>query len=181
MNGTADGFEPGPPQPVAQARYAGRWTLRFTQVFPHPAQAVWAALTEPDELGAWAPYSADRNLGTVGPATLTLAEGARGTTFDGTVTLAQRPVALAHAWGRHRLHWELRLVGSGTELTLLHSLGEGDDEAELASLAAGWHLCLLVAERLLDGTPIGRIFGATALDYGFDDLQQRYESRLNRG
>ena len=32
-------------------------------------------------------------------------------------------------------------------------------------VAAGWHLCLVVAERLLDGDPIEPISGADAMRY----------------
>ncbi|MET1004150.1 MAG: SRPBCC domain-containing protein [Propionibacteriaceae bacterium] len=180
MSGTMDGFDPGPIQPVSRERMTTRWTLRFTQVFPHPATAVWRAVTEPDELSAWAPYTADRSLGTLGPARLIMQEGDERTEFDGEVTLVLEPSVLVHAWGRHELRWELQAVGSGTELTLLHTLAEGDEESELPMMAAGWHLCLLVAERLLDGTPIEHIFGEKARDYGFEALREKYEERLNQ-
>ena len=32
----------------------------------HPPAKVWRALTEPEQLREWAPFDADRSLGTVG-------------------------------------------------------------------------------------------------------------------
>lgn len=45
--------------------------------------------------------------------------------------------------------------------------------------AAGWHLCLDVADRLLDGDPVGPIRGAEAKDFGWADLRDAYAERLN--
>ena len=36
--------------------------------------------------------------------------------------------------------------------------------------AAGWHICLDVAERALDGHPIGRIAAADARRFGWERL-----------
>jgi hypothetical protein len=47
-----------------------------------------------------------------------------------------------------------------------------------AKVAAGWHLCLLVAERLLDGSPIPPIRGADAHNYAFTDLLASYTRKL---
>jgi uncharacterized protein YndB with AHSA1/START domain len=176
MTYTPAPFEPGPTQPVSARASGGHWTLTFTQLFPHPPEAVWASLTDPLQLREWAPYAADRDLGAVGPATLTMTDGLQATQFDGSVSVAQPPRVLEHAWGTQRLRWELEPVAAGTELTLLHTI---DQQTEISSNAAGWHLCLLVAERFLDGTPIGPIVGARALDYGFAELQDAYAAVLS--
>lgn len=178
MSYTAARFEPGPPRPVGTHISGGRWTLVFTQVFPHPPEAVWAALTDPAELPAWAPYTASRHLGRTGPATLTMIDTPDGPEMDGTVTVAEPPEVLEHAWGLDRLRWELTSVPAGTELVLSHTL---DDAGLLATIAAGWHLCLLVAERFLDGTPIGPIVGQDAMNYGFEPLRDAYEAVINPG
>ena len=46
-------------------------------------------------------------------------------------------------------------------------------------LAAGWHLCLVVADRLLEGRPIPRIVGETAKNYGWEDLSDAYAETLH--
>ena len=47
------------------------WTLVLVRDLHHPPAKVWQALTEPEQLREWAPFDADRNLGTVGTAKLT--------------------------------------------------------------------------------------------------------------
>jgi uncharacterized protein YndB with AHSA1/START domain len=71
----------------------------FVRHLAHPPEDVWGALTEPGQLGAWAPFTTDRALGTPG-------------------------------------------------------------------VAAGWHLCLGVAEHLLDGDPVPRTVGEDAKNHG---------------
>ena len=45
-------------------------------------------------------------------------------------------------------------------------------------VAAGWHICLVVAERLLDGHPIGPIVGENAMRFGWQALHDAYAERL---
>jgi hypothetical protein len=47
-------------------------------------------------------------------------------------------------------------------------------------VAAGWHICLDVAERNLAGEPIGRIVGEAARDYGWEQLNDAYAAELDR-
>jgi hypothetical protein len=47
-----------------------------------------------------------------------------------------------------------------------------------AKAAAGWHLCLLVADRLLGGAPIGPIRGRNAMNFGWEDLRAAYDEAL---
>jgi hypothetical protein len=42
----------------------------------------------------------------------------------------------------------------------------------------GWHLCLDVAKRLLDGEPIGPIRGSAAMNFGWDDLRAGYAPKM---
>ncbi len=37
----------------------GRPEIRFERTFPHPVSAVWAAITSPDDLGAWFPTTVE--------------------------------------------------------------------------------------------------------------------------
>ena len=55
----------------AEVRKDGeKWTLVLVRELRHPPATVWTALTDPEHLREWAPFDADRNLGTVGTATL---------------------------------------------------------------------------------------------------------------
>ncbi|GAA2110822.1 hypothetical protein GCM10009841_33160 [Microlunatus panaciterrae] len=67
-------------------------------------------------------------------------------------------------------------VPTGTELTLQHTVAQPDDAA---STAAGWHLCLAVAEELLGGRQVGPIIGRAALDHGWQQLRDEYQTNLD--
>jgi hypothetical protein len=73
------------------------------------------------------------------------------------------------------VRWELAPVPGGTRLTLRQTLTDRDWAAKVA---AGWHICLAVADRLLDGDPVGPIVGQNARNYGWDDLSEAYPKRL---
>ena len=49
----------------------------------------------------------------------------------------------------------------------------------MPKVAAGWHLCLVVAERLLDGDPVGPVTGEAAKDHGWAALRDGYADRLD--
>jgi uncharacterized protein YndB with AHSA1/START domain len=168
-------FHPGPLADVTVRPRDDGWTLVFVRDLHHPIEKVWAALTEPGQLDEWAPYTASRDLGTVGEATLTMIDGDTAEDLHATVTRAEPPRLLEYSWGADQLRWELAATGSGTRLTLQHTLKDRD---WVPKVAAGWHLCLVVAEHLLDGDPIGPIRGNEARDYGWDDLNLAYAGKL---
>lgn len=63
----------------------------------------------------------------------------------------------------------------GNALTLSHTV---QDKDFVPKVAAGWHLCLDVAEKLLDGTPIAPIRGNDAMNHGWTELNAQYTERL---
>ncbi|RZL74776.1 MAG: SRPBCC family protein [Rhodococcus sp. (in: high G+C Gram-positive bacteria)] len=168
-------YRPGPLRHVEASPDGSRWALTFVRDFTHSAPALWTALTDPGELPQWAPYTADRDLGSVGPATLIMIDGRDRIELDGTVTRADAPHVLEHGWGDDVLLWTVEATDAGTRLTLRHTL---DDQRTTAMTAAGWHMCLDVAEALLDGNPIGPIVGADAMNYGWRELNEQYSERL---
>jgi hypothetical protein len=91
------------------------------------------------------------------------------------VTVADSPRVLEYTWGDGILRWELEPVGDGTRLTLQHTI---PDETFLSKVAAGWHICLVVAEYFMDGTPVGPIVGERALEYGWEQLNDSYAELL---
>jgi uncharacterized protein YndB with AHSA1/START domain len=170
-----DRFDPGPPAEVASHADGNRWTLVFVRDVRHPPGTVWAALTDPGQLRAWAPFVADRDLGQTGDATLTMVDGDVAEDLPATVTRAEPPTLLEYTWGDDLLRWELTPTERGTRLTLRHTV---EHRSMVPKVAAGWHLCLVVAERLLDGAPVGPIRGEDARNYGWDDLRDAYAARL---
>jgi len=168
-------FDPGPLAAVHAESAGDRWTLVFVKDLRHPPEKVWEALTDPERVGRWAPFECDRDLGTTGPATLTMIDGETAVPLETTVVRAEPPSLLEYRFGPDILVWELAANADGTRLTLRHTVA---DREWLPKVAAGWHLCLLVADRLLDGDPIPVIRGNAAYGYGFDDLQDGYSREL---
>ncbi|MGR6321426.1 SRPBCC family protein [Micromonospora soli] len=172
-----DNFRPGPLAEVARVPADERWDLVFVRDLRHPPEKVWAALTEPDQLAQWAPFVASRDLGTPGDATLSTVDGDQTWPEPATVVRTERPSLLEYSWGDGLLRWELTPTGTGTRLTLRHRI----DRPDLApQMAAGWHLCLDVADHLLAGDPVGPIRGAEAKDFGWDELRDAYAERLDQ-
>lgn len=169
-------FDPGPLAEVSYRHEDDRWTLVFVRALRHLPEAVWAALTDPEQIAGWAPYVADRDLARPGAATLTMIDGDTAEELPAEVTRAEPPSLLEYTWGTDVLRWELAPTGSGTELTLRHTVG---DAGMLSKAAAGWHLCLVVADHLLDDDPIEPIRGQAAMDYGWRELDEAYAARLD--
>jgi len=145
------------------------WTLILVRELRHSPEKVWQALTDPAHLREWAPFLTDGNLGTVGTVKLTWAGSP--TPIETKVTRADAPKVLEY--GDHR--WELEPVGDGTRLTLWSNI----DRRFIAWGAAGWHIAFDVLERLLSGTPIGRIAGAEAMKFnGWQRLVSEYAKQF---
>lgn len=170
-----DAFRPSPPAEARTEPAEDGVTLVFVRDLRHPPATVWAALTDPARLAEWAPFLADRNLDSPGAAVLTMVDGETTTPTTAGVRRAEPPHVLEYTWGDDLLRWELSPLGTGTRLTLRHTVA---DRGMLPMVAAGWHLCLDVADRLLDGDPVGPIRGAEARDFGWPELRDAYAERL---
>ncbi|MGH3344260.1 MAG: SRPBCC family protein [Carbonactinosporaceae bacterium] len=173
MNQSA--FDPGPLAEVECRASGDRWTLVFLRDLPHPPERVWAALTDPEQLREWSPFTADRDLGAIGAATVTMIDGDRSVDMPASVSHAEKPALLEYTWGTDLLRWELAATDSGTRLTLRHTLTNLE---WVPKVTAGWHICLVVAERFLDGNPVGPIVGENAKNYGWGELHDAYAESL---
>jgi uncharacterized protein YndB with AHSA1/START domain len=151
------------------------WTLIFIRELKHPPALVWRALTDPAEIDQWMPFAAGRDLGSTGPVTLTMIDRDTRVPQPSEVLQAAAPHLLEYTWGDDRLRWELEPAGTGTRLTLRHALSRPD---LTAMVAAGWHLCLVVLDRHLDGDPVGPIRGQDAMDHGFEELRDGYAAKF---
>lgn len=169
-------FDPGPLAEVTAYQDDAGWTLVFVKDLRHPIEKVWAALTEADQLARWAPFTVDRPLDRSGPHVLTVVDGSTVVESAARVIRVDRPSLLEYTWGEDLLRWELASTDSGTRLRLRH---RHPARAWLPKLAAGWHLCLVVADRLLDGTPIEPIRGSAAKEFGWPELNEAYADMLD--
>jgi uncharacterized protein YndB with AHSA1/START domain len=168
-------LDPGPPSTVTATPDGRRWTLAFVRELAHPPESVWVALTEGDQLAQWAPFRGDRDLVEPGPFTVLVLDGEESVEQSGDVVRIEAPRLLEYDWAGDRLRWELEPTDVGTRLTLHHTVETPD---WLPKVAAGWHLCLAVADRLLAGDPVGPIVGEAALDHGWQELAAAYARQL---
>jgi uncharacterized protein YndB with AHSA1/START domain len=162
-------YVPGPASGAEVRKDGELWTLILVRELRHAPEKVWQALTDPVHLREWAPFDVDGNLGAVGTVNLTWAANPRA--FETKVTRAEAPKVLEFG----NMRWELEEVGSGTRLTLWHSI----DNRYIAWGAAGWHIAFDSLDRLLSGTPMGRIAGAEAMKFaGWQRLVGEYAKQF---
>lgn len=152
-------YEPGPAAGAEVRKDGERWTLVLVRELHHPPARVWQALTDPAQLAAWAPFDASRDLGAVGPVTLTTVGAPTPQVAETEVIRAEAPTLLEYRWGGNDLRWQLEPTAEGTRLTLYHDI----DRRFIAWGAAGWHLCCDVLDRFLAGAPIGRLVGVEVM------------------
>jgi uncharacterized protein YndB with AHSA1/START domain len=169
-------FDAGPLAAVSSEEHAdGTWTVTFVRELAHPPERVWAAIVRADDLPRWAPFEPDRDLDATGPATLTMVDGNLREAIPSEVRVVDLPTRLEYTWGDDLLAWELAPTAAGTELTLRHTV-RGKDW--MPKVAAGWHLCLVVADHVLAGDVVQPIVGEDAMRYGWQDLHDQYAARL---
>ena len=156
-------YAPGPASGAQVRKDGEKRTLILVRELRHSPEKVWQALTDPAHLRQWAPFDADRSLATVGSTVKLTTVGAPALRVTETkVTRADAPEVLEYQWGGFDMRWELEAVGGGTRLTLWTNI----DRRFISMGAAGWHICFDVLDRLLSGTPIGRIVGPEAMKFG---------------
>jgi len=158
-------YTPGPARDAQVRKDGDKWTLILVRELRHSPEQVWHALTDPAQLREWAPFVVDASLGKPGSVHLTWVGNPQA--LETRVTRAEAPRLLEYG----DIRWELEPSGTGTRLTLWHSI----DRRYISWGAAGWHISLDVLDRLLAGNPVGRIVGADAMKYaGWQRLVGEY-------
>ena len=161
--GSREQYAPGAAFGAEVRKNGETWTIVLVRELRHRPATVWKALTDPEHLREWAPFDADRNLGTVGTATLSTVGAPTPHVSETLVKRADAPTVLESRWGGQDIRWELEPLGDdGTRLTLWHNI----DRRFISMGAAGWHICFDVLNRLLADQPMGRIAGADAMKFG---------------
>jgi uncharacterized protein YndB with AHSA1/START domain len=116
----------------------GRPAVRFERVYPHSAERVWAAVTEPDQLVKWFPSAMTIEARASG--TVEFSGDPNISDSHGTVLAWDPPRRFAFTWGSDEVHLDLEPVGAGScRLTLTNVLADRDTAARNAS---GWTICL---------------------------------------
>jgi uncharacterized protein YndB with AHSA1/START domain len=128
---------------------ADRPALRFERRIAHPIEAVWTAVTEPEELRHWFPAAVAVEGGLRTGARLTFSfEGEAFPPSQGAITDYEPPRLFAFDWDTESIRFELEPDGDGTLLRFTHLMTARD---QAARDAAGWHVCLDRMEERLRG------------------------------
>jgi uncharacterized protein YndB with AHSA1/START domain len=170
-----ENYKPGPAAGAEVRKDGENWTLVLVRELRHSPTKVWKALTEPAQLREWAPFDADRSLGSVGTVTLTTVGAPKPLVSETRVTRADAPKLLEYRWGDGDMRWQLESFGGGTRLTLWHSI----DRRYISMGAAGWHICFDVLDRFLGNDPLGRIVGfPEAMKFDWARLNTEYANQF---
>jgi hypothetical protein len=163
-------YTPSPASGAEVRKDGEKWTLILVRQLRHSPEKVWQALTDPAHLREWAPFEVDGSLATAG-TTVKLTWVGTATAFDAKVMRSDAPTTLEYGDFR----WELEADGAGTRLTLWTSI----DRRFISMGAAGWHISFDVLDRLLNGTPIGRIAGAESMKFAaWQQLNAEYAKQF---
>jgi uncharacterized protein YndB with AHSA1/START domain len=126
--------------------------LRFRRRLAHAPTAVWAALTEEDQLAAWFPTTIEGERVAGAPLRFSFRRS-EGAPFDGEMTGYDPPKVLELRWGEDILRFELSPQSEGGQegcvLTLTVTFPE---HGKAARDAAGWHVCLEQLASVCDGS-----------------------------
>src|SRR6185312_15758299 len=99
-------YAPGPASGVEVRKDGEKWTLILVRELRHPPETVWQALTDPAQLREWAPFDADRSLGTAGTTVKLTTVGAPTPHVSETrVIRADAPRVLEYNWGDKEIRW----------------------------------------------------------------------------
>ena len=136
----------------------GRKTIRYRRELNHPADKVWRAITEKEELAAWFPeLNLTQSKG--GEAVLNFSGGecpppeSNPSDIDYcTVTEFEPPLLLEYAGPTEEHRWEITPDGDKCTLVFITTLPLG--ERIQNSVACGWHYKIDVMELSLGGTPV---------------------------
>lgn len=139
---------------AALTRAHGYVRADFDRAFGHPAETVWAMLTEPARLAQWlAPGEIEPYRG--GQAKLDFKDS--GVVIDSEITAYVVPRLLEYSWSspgqpERPMRWTVTPQGNGCRLGLALFTPEHED---VARACAGFdaHLDMLAAA--LEGVPIG--------------------------
>jgi uncharacterized protein YndB with AHSA1/START domain len=171
---TRENYAPGPATGADVRKDGDTWTLILVRELRHQPAKVWKALTDPAQLREWAPFDADRNLGTAGVVKLSTVGMPTPIVSETSVRRAEAPRLLEYNWGEHELRWELEPLAGGTRLTLWHNIGR----RFVAMGAAGWHICFDVLDQFLADQPIGRIVAGDAMNFSWQRLNAEYSRQF---
>jgi uncharacterized protein YndB with AHSA1/START domain len=146
----------------------GGYVAVFKRRLRHPAEKVWASLTEPEQLSKWL-ADAVIDLKEGGKLELTFSK-TEGNVAVCTITEVKPLSVLEYTWGDERIRWELSPEQDGCLLVLKQTISDAGDQS--AKDLAGWHVHLDVLLLSLEGQ-------LAQFSYSrWEDLYRQYTERL---
>jgi uncharacterized protein YndB with AHSA1/START domain len=127
----------------------GRAVVRFTRRLDHGPEAVWRALTEPEQLAAWFPTTIDGERAAGADLEFRF-EQVEMPPMTGKMLAFEPPSLLELSWGGDRVRFELTPEGDGTRLVFTATM---EELGKATRDGAGWHQCLDSLERGLADAP----------------------------
>jgi uncharacterized protein YndB with AHSA1/START domain len=123
-------------------------SVRFERILDHPAERVWEALTEPDQLSVWlGPARVEGGAG--GNITLQMTGAING----GKILQWKENMLLEYEWYKDSVvRWELLKEGPGRCRLIFTTLRVAGSQLEGAAI--GWHFHMDALEIMLDGSTV---------------------------
>ena len=129
--------------------HEGRPAVRFVRTYPHSAERLWAAVSEPAELAHWFPSNVELERRVGGEVRFTGDPYTED--WSGRVLAYEPPRRLAFTWGPDELHFTVEPVDdASSRLILVNVLA---DPTTAARNGGGWYVCLAELAKRLDGVP----------------------------
>ncbi|MBU8878293.1 SRPBCC family protein [Bacillus sp. FJAT-29790] len=122
----------------------------FERLFMHPVEKVWKMLTDNEQLAKWFSELRVDELRKGGFIKFDMQDG---TFVDMEIIDLNVFSVLEYTWGEDIVRFELEQESDGCKLILIEKIKEMTNHTPKD--LAGWHVCLDVINKLLDGKTIG--------------------------
>jgi len=139
---------------------------------------LWQWITEPSLIARWSPAVPDRAATSVGPATAR--ENPDDEPIDGEILFVDAPRQLTERFGSSTLHWTIGETATGSSVLRLDQRLVPADADQASMMAAGWHICFAVLRQVAIGHDVARIVGPVSVEYGWNELNERYGRLFSR-
>ena len=150
----------------------GRPSIRFARIYPHSAEHVWSAITEPEQLKQWFPFQTVIEPRVDG--VVEFSGNPYAPDFTGRVLVYEPPLRLAFSWGNSEMLFELETLDGGQcRLTMTEFLEAADTAARNG---AGWSMCLRELDKLLAGEDTSGLHKTSSQSW-----QEYYEAYVAAG
>jgi uncharacterized protein YndB with AHSA1/START domain len=127
----------------------GRYALRFERFFSQKPEDVFLVITTPRYFSQWYPFATgemDVRLG----GKIDFDDG-EGTTYKATITELEKPYLFGFREVGDLVNISLQERDKGSLMIFTHTF---DDDSWAVNTAAGWHRCLDVLRKIVNGHPV---------------------------